>query len=118
MVQNDGNGGADGADGAQGIQGVQGIQGATGAPGSFDSLSTWEAVNKNLSTYNQVLAYDVGGNLTTVTVSSPAITKTYNYVNSILQTIVFSGAGVAGLTQKTKTLTWTGDALTGIAYST
>jgi hypothetical protein len=70
-----------------------------------------------LSSYNQVLSYDGNGNIATIVVSSPAITKTYTYSGMYLQNITFSGAGIASLTNKTKTFGWTGDIITGITYS-
>ena len=54
------------------------------------------------------ITYDLGGGLQVV--------KTFNYVATVLTTIILSGDTPAGITL-TKTLSYTGPDLTGVAYS-
>ncbi len=77
----------------------------------------FETVNKNLKSYPATLGY-VGGLLTTITYTTPSgsIVKTLGRTNGKLTTITLSGSLPGGISV-TKTLTYTGDTLTGFTYS-
>jgi hypothetical protein len=77
----------------------------------------FETVSKNLASNPYALNYTMGV-LTSIvyTVGAGTITKTLGYASGKLVSIVLSGDTPAGI-QLTKTLTYTGDALTGVAYS-
>ena len=81
-------------------------------------VSTFETVNKNLSTYPAALNYNGSGDITSVvyTVPGGTITKTLNYTSGDLTSIVLSGNTPAGI-NLTKTLNYTAGNLTGVSYS-
>lgn len=78
----------------------------------------FETVNKNLSAYPATLAYNVFGDLSTITYTVPGgtIVKTFNYTAGDLTSIVLSGNTPSGISL-TKTLTYTTGDLTGVSYS-
>ena len=80
--------------------------------------NTFETVNKNLYAYPATLAYNVFGDLSTITYTLPSgtITKTFNYTAGDLTSIVLSGNTPSGI-NLTKTLTYTIGNLTGVSYS-
>lgn len=83
-------------------------------------VNSFETVSKNLKDYDNVLAYDMSGNLDTVTytVGASTIVKTFSYdMSGNLTSVVLSGAGLPAGINTTKTFSYTGDDLTGIAYS-
>jgi hypothetical protein len=86
-----------------------------GATGSF--ADTFETVSKNLKAWSPTFAYS-SGVLSTITYTHAAqtIVKTLNYTTGKLTSIVLSGDTPEGISL-TKTLAYTGDDLTGIAYS-
>ena len=83
----------------------------------FQDLS-FETVNKNLDASNATFTY-TNGTLTSLqyTVSSGTITKTLNYTNDVLTSVVLSGDLPPGLSETTKTLSYTNGILTGVSYS-
>jgi hypothetical protein len=78
----------------------------------------FETVSKNLKSYPydliygadgiDTIVYDLGGGL--------SITKTFNYVATVLTTIILSGDTPSDI-KLTKTLNYTGDDLTNVIYS-
>lgn len=90
---------------------------ATGPQGPQGQWQEYfETVSKNLKSYPAVFSY-VGGELSTIAYTTPSgvITKTFNRSGGKLVSIVLSGATPLGITL-TKTLSYTGDDLTGITY--
>lgn len=78
---------------------------------------SFETVNKNLKSYNSTLGYQSGVLKTiTYTFGANSIVKTFNYTDGKLTSVVLSGDTPSGITL-TKTLTYTGSDLTGVAYS-
>lgn len=98
------------------------------AVGDFDSLDarldamgggggaadSFETVAKNLSAANATLGYS-SGDLVTVTYAG-GVVKTLAYSGGNLVTVTLSGATPSGI-DLVKTLTYTGDELTGVSYS-
>lgn len=83
------------------------------------ATNSFEALNKNLRSYNYTLNY-TGDSLTSVVYDLGAgdlITKTLNYTGDNLTSIVLSGDLPAWVTDTTKTLAYTGDNLTSVTYS-
>lgn len=78
---------------------------------------TYETIAGNLSEYPYTLSYNIDGRISTIVYTTPTstITKTYNYVLDVLQTIVITGATLAKT--YTKTLNYTAGVLTGVSYS-
>jgi hypothetical protein len=88
------------------------------APNVSGLTEAFETVSKNLKSYPYVLVYGVDG-LDTITYDLGGglqVVKTFNYVATVLTTIILSGDTPAGITL-TKTLSYTGPDLTGVAYS-
>jgi hypothetical protein len=83
-------------------------------PASITSGATFEYVSKNLPSSNFTLTR-TGGKLTSLEYAN-GVTKTLNRTDGRLTSIVLSGATPAGISL-TKTLTYTGTALTSVAYS-
>jgi len=78
----------------------------------------FETVSKNLKSYPYTLSYGVDG-LSAITYDiggGLSIVKTFNYTLSVLTSIVLSGDTPSGI-ELTKTLSYTGIDLTGVAYS-
>ena len=75
---------------------------------------SFETVAKNLVGSNAVPGYS-GGELVTLTYAN-GIVKTFGYSGGRLVTVTLSGALPGGI-QTVKTLTYTGDDVTGISYS-
>ena len=104
---------------AHDISGIA-ISDVSGLQTALDSKlsNTFETISKNLKSYPYVLnytddvltsiVYDLGG--------GNEITKTLNYTEADLTSIVLSGDTPAGI-DLTKTLSYTSGDLTGIAYS-
>ena len=89
-----------------------------GSPNPIGLQETFETVSRNLKSYSAVLNY-TGDVLTSMVYTVPAvgtITKTLSYSSGRLVAVILSGDTPLGITL-TKALTYTGDALTGIAYS-
>jgi hypothetical protein len=78
------------------------------------AADSFETVAKNLSADGATLAYS-GGELATVTYAS-GVVKTLAYSAGRLATVTLSGATPDGIAL-VKTLSYTGDDLTGVAYS-
>lgn len=79
---------------------------------------SFETVSKNLKSYPSVLNY-TGDNLSSIVYDlggGLSITKTLNYTNGILTSIVLSGDTPSGISLN-KTLSYTGSSLTSITYS-
>ena len=83
-------------------------------PGAGASADTFETVSKNLASDDATLNY-TGEVLTSISYASGVI-KTFTYGPDGLSTVVLSGAVPGGI-DLTKTLTYTGGVLTGVAYS-
>jgi len=84
----------------------------------IEEVASFETVNKNLESYPKTLSY-TGDFLTQVTYTtlSGSIVKTLSYdVSDRLETITLSGDIPSGI-DTVKTLVYTGDNLTGAAYS-
>jgi hypothetical protein len=77
---------------------------------------TYETVSRNLKSYPATLSY-AAGELSSISYATPggAVVKTFNRVAGRLASIVLSGALPSGIAT-TKTLTYSGDTLTGVAY--
>lgn len=80
--------------------------------------STFESVSKNVSGYPSSITYNSDGSVNTVTYTLPSgsIVKTFSYSSGNVSTIVLSGSTPSGISL-TKTLTYTGDNITGVSYS-
>jgi hypothetical protein len=80
------------------------------------AAETWETVAKNLGAYPATLAY-AAGELASITYATPggSIVKTLNRTAGRLASIVLSGALPSGIAT-TKTLAYSGETLTGVAY--
>lgn len=81
---------------------------------------TYDTLDKNLAAYDYTLAYNAAGVLTSKTWSTPLgpVVKTFSWSGGVLQSMTLSGAGVpADVTERTKTLIYTGGVLSGAAYS-
>lgn len=83
-------------------------------PAAIAAGYTFEKVSKNLASAAYTLTYTEGA-LTALTYAN-GIVKTLNRTGGKLTSIVLSGATPAGI-MLTKTLTYTGDALTSVSYS-
>ena len=77
---------------------------------------TYETVSRNLKSYPATLSY-TAGELSSISYATPggAVVKTLNRTAGRLASIVLSGALPSGIAT-TKTLTYSGDTLTGVAY--
>lgn len=77
---------------------------------------TYETVSKNLRSFPATLTYS-SGELASISYATPggAIVKTLNRSAGRLASIVLSGSLPSGIAT-TKTLTYSGDTLTGVAY--
>lgn len=98
-------------------RGIQGVQGEKGDPGTSGGV-TFETTSRNLLSYPATLNY-TNGDLTSIVYDlggGESITKTLAYAAGKLETITLSGDTPAGI-DLVKTLTYTGDDLTGVAYS-
>ena len=86
------------------------------AANTGEAAETWETVAKNLRAYPATLAY-AAGELASITYATPggSIVKTLNRTAGRLASIVLSGALPSGIAT-TKTLTYSGETLTGVAY--
>jgi hypothetical protein len=94
------------------------IQVASGDGGDpTPAPETYETVSRNLRSYPATLAYS-SGELASISYATPggAVVKTFNRVAGRLASIVLSGALPAGIAT-TKTLGYTGDALTSVGYA-
>ena len=79
--------------------------------------NSFEAVNKNLKDWTKALSYTgLKLNSETFTKGGKTITKTYNYTSNLLTSVVLSGDTPARI-DLTKSLTYSGLNLTGVAYS-
>lgn len=98
------------------VLGERGTQGEQGPPGQ-DAAEHFESVSKNIKSNPYSLNYN-SGVLTSIVYTLPdgTITKTLNYTDGKLISIVLSGDTPSGI-QLTKTLNYTGNSLTGVAYS-
>lgn len=85
--------------------------------GSSSAINTFETVSKNIEAYPYSLNY-TGDQLTSIVYTTPdgTITKTFGYSGSKIVTITLSGDTPSGI-NLIKTLTYTVDTLTSIAYS-
>lgn len=90
---------------------------STIAGGGGAAAEAFETVAKNLLSYPYALNFS-GSVLNTIvyTVGAGSITKTFNYTNGKLTSIVLSGDTPEGI-YLTKTLTYTGENLTSVTYS-
>jgi hypothetical protein len=91
-----------------------------GAPGPAGTAEqTWETFAKNLGAYPFAIAYTGGGDVSTVTYTTPAgeVVKTLGYSAGDLTSIVMSGAGYPGALDTTKTLTYSSGDLVAVSYS-
>ena len=106
-----------GGTGPQGSPGPVGPIGPEGPPGSGGATNTFESVSKNIRSWDAVLGY-TDDQLTTITYTLAAeiIIKTFNYTIDKLTSLVLSGDTPASI-ELTKTLSYTGDQLTGATYS-
>lgn len=79
---------------------------------------SFETVSKNLKQYPASLSY-TGAQLDSVTYTTPSgtVTKTLGYTSGKLTTITLSGAGMPGGISTVKTLSYTGDSLSGFSYT-
>lgn len=93
---------------------VQELPAADTLPGGGSAATTFETVAKNLAAQDFTLNY--AGEVLTSIVYASGITKTFTYGPDGLATVVLSGS-VPGGVELTKTLTYTGGVLTGVAYS-
>lgn len=110
-----GDQGEKGQKGDTGAPGPRGPQGYPGAPGA--TASTFESVSKNIKAWDAAFAY-TGSQLDSITYTNGAetIVKTFNYTDGKVTSIVLSGDTPSGI-DLTKTLSYTGDQLTGVNYS-
>lgn len=82
-----------------------------------DPQETFESVANNLRSYPSSIAYSGGlPSVISYTTPSGTITKTLTYSSGKVTSIVLAGATPDGI-ELTKTLSYTGDNLTGVAYS-
>lgn len=91
-----------------------------GVPGKNGEESRgFEVVSKNLKSYPSTLGYDQAGKLSTITYTTPTgpVVKTFLYTSGKLTSIVLSGAGLPTGIATVKTLTYSGNRLTGLTYS-
>ena len=81
-------------------------------------LESFESVAANALGYPATIAYNSDGSVNTVTYTVPAgtIVKTFSYSGGNVSAIVLSGNTPSGISL-TKTLTYTGDDITGVSYS-
>jgi hypothetical protein len=81
------------------------------------AAETFETVSRNLRSYPATLSY-AAGELSAISYATPggAAVKTFNRVAGRLASIVLSGSLPAGIAT-TKTLDYTGDALTSVGYA-
>lgn len=86
--------------------------GSSSSSGLGDSFET---VSSNLSSYANTLNYDGNGDITSIEYSN-GVTKTFNYTDGDITSIVLSGSTPSGIAL-TKTLTYTDGDVTGITYS-
>ena len=82
--------------------------------GGGSAAETFETVAKNLAAVDATLAY-TGEVLTSITYAN-GVVKTFTYGPDGLASVVLSGAVPGGI-DLTKTLSYTGGKLTGVAYS-
>ena len=110
-----GDRGEKGQKGDTGATGSRGPQGYPGAPGS--SAPSFETVSKNIKAWDAAFEY-TGDQLDTITYTNgtDTIVKTFNYTDGKLTSLVLSGNTPSGI-ELTKTLSYTGDQLTGVGYS-
>jgi len=85
-------------------------------PPSGGAPETYETISKNLRSYPATLSH-TAGELASISYATPsgAVVKTFNRIAGRLASIVLSGALPSGIAT-TKTLTYTNDTLTGVAY--
>jgi hypothetical protein len=113
--------GATGATGAQGIQGEQGPIGETGPQGA-SWQETFETVAQNLKAYATSYSY-VDNRITSVTYTVPSVgiaQKLINYTGDKITSIVLInvvGDALPSGINTIKTITYDGNNISGIAYS-
>jgi hypothetical protein len=108
-----------GATGPTGATGPEGATGSTGPQGATGLIaSSYETVNQNLAGYPYDLNYNNGvlANIVYTLPGSNTITKTFNYTNENLTSVVLSGDTPGGI-NLTKTLTYSNGLLSQITYS-
>lgn len=76
---------------------------------------SFETVSKNLDATDALYAYNLAGDLETVTYASGVI-KTLNYTSGVLTSVVLSGTTPSGI-DLTKSFTYTSGNLTQVTYS-
>lgn len=82
---------------------------------SASAINSFETVSLNLNALDSTLNYDGSGNISSI-VYSNGITKTLNYTDGNVTSIVLSGTTPGGI-ELTKTLTYTDGDVTGITYT-
>lgn len=76
---------------------------------------SFETVSKNLDATDALYAYNLSGDLQTITYASGVI-KTLNYTSGVLTSVVLSGTTPGGI-ELTKSFTYTSGNLTQVTYS-
>lgn len=84
-------------------------------PGSGAGIDSFETVAENLSAYNFSISYNVNNDPSAI-VYSNGVTKTINYTDDNVSSIVLSGSTPGGIAL-TKSFTYTGQDITGVTYS-
>lgn len=89
-----------------------------GSSGTNTLGEEFETVSKNLKSYPYDITYGVDGidTITYYLAGGLSVVKTFNYVATVLTTIVLSGDTPSGI-DLTKTLIYTGADLTSVTYS-
>lgn len=80
-------------------------------------LDTFETISLNINSYNKVINYDLDGNIDTIEfdLNPGTITKTFNYLDGNVSTIILSGDTPD--IQLTKTFTYTDGNVTSVEYT-
>jgi hypothetical protein len=107
-----------GATGPIGATGATGFTGATGPSGGGSAADTFEVVSKNLAARDAAFAYNLSGQLSTITYTwdTNSVIKTFNYTDGKLTSIVLSGDTPSGI-DLTKTFVYDADAIVQVTYS-
>lgn len=94
------------------VSGVPIWQAPTGGSGGIQQ--SFETVSANLSAVGASLNYDVDGNITSIEYAN-GITKTFNYTDGEITSIVLSGSTPGGI-DLTKTLSYVDGDVVSISY--